>query len=64
MKSKGIAAVVHDVKPIVLAEALDLDPLIRRKCDRAGSGPPDFDGNGSVGVPDLLALLADWGPCP
>ncbi len=26
--------------------------------------PADFDGNGSVGVSDLLALLANWGPCP
>lgn len=24
----------------------------------------DLDLNGSVGVPDLLALLAGWGPCP
>ncbi len=27
-------------------------------------GPPDFDGDGNVGVTDLLALLANWGPCP
>jgi len=25
-------------------------------------GPPDF--NDIVGVSDLLALLANWGPCP
>ncbi len=24
----------------------------------------DFDGNGSVGATDLLALLVNWGPCP
>jgi len=32
----------------------------------AGSNgcPGDLDGDGSVGTPDLLALLADWGPCP
>ncbi len=24
----------------------------------------DLDGDGTVGVPDLLALLAAWGPCP
>ncbi len=23
-----------------------------------------FNGNGSVGVSDLLVLLANWGPCP
>ena len=22
-----------------------------------------LDGNGNVGVPDLLALFANWGPC-
>ena len=25
--------------------------------------PADFDGNGTVGASDLLALLANWGPC-
>ncbi len=25
--------------------------------------PPDIDGDGIVGVPDLLTLLAAWGPC-
>ena len=24
----------------------------------------DLDGDGSVGVSDLLILLGDWGPCP
>ncbi len=27
-------------------------------------GPPNFDGDGSVGRSDLLALLANWGLCP
>ncbi len=26
--------------------------------------PGDLDGNDNVGVSDLLALLANWGPCP
>ena len=26
--------------------------------------PGDIDGDGSVGVKDLLILLGDWGPCP
>ncbi len=26
--------------------------------------PPDFDDNANVGASDLLALLANWGPCP
>jgi dockerin type I repeat protein len=26
--------------------------------------PGDLDGDGSVGIVDLLALLAAWGPCP
>ncbi len=28
------------------------------------SCPADLDGNGSVGILDLLALLAAWGDCP
>ncbi|MCZ6444606.1 MAG: hypothetical protein O6758_00320, partial [Planctomycetota bacterium] len=31
-------------------------------CDR--SIPGDLDGDGTVGILDLLSLLADWGPCP
>ncbi len=26
--------------------------------------PWDIDGSGDVGITDLLALLANWGPCP
>ena len=26
--------------------------------------PGDLDGDGAVGILDLLILLADWGPCP
>ena len=29
-----------------------------------GPCPGDFDGDSSVGVSDLLALLGNWGPCP
>ena len=25
--------------------------------------PPDFDNDGTVGILDLLTLLANWGPC-
>ena len=28
------------------------------------SCPWDLDGNGNVGILDLLAWLANWGPCP
>ena len=27
-------------------------------------GDPDLDGDGAVGVIDLLILLTEWGPCP
>ncbi|MHC4414821.1 MAG: hypothetical protein ACYS0G_06010 [Planctomycetota bacterium] len=36
------------------------------KCEDITCRPPcraDIDGDGSVGVSDLLALLASWGPC-
>ncbi len=29
-----------------------------------GTVPGDLDGDGVVGVSDLLTLLGDWGPCP
>ncbi len=31
--------------------------------DLAGE-PADLDGNGSVGIGDMLQLLSSWGPCP
>ncbi len=33
------------------------------ECESPGI-PGDLDGDGSVGVSDLLILLASWGPCP
>ena len=38
-----------------------------RACDlhRLISVPPaDLDGDGVVGILDLLTLLVEWGPCP
>ncbi len=32
--------------------------------DDPPSAPGDLDGDGHVGVKDLLILLGDWGPCP
>ena len=26
-------------------------------------GPPDFDGDGTVGILDMMALQANWGKC-
>jgi hypothetical protein len=40
-------------------EALFLCPWV---C--AGGCPADLDGDGSVGITDLLALLGAWGDCP
>ncbi len=31
--------------------------------DETAGGLLDFDGEGEVGVPDLLALLTNWGTC-
>ena len=41
----------------------DLEMLLTAWGTNPG-GPPDFDGDGVVAVPDLLELLANWGPCP
>ncbi len=35
----------------------------RRSLDLNPGGPPDFDGDGVVAVPDLLTLLVAWGAC-
>ena len=34
-----------------------------RRINRAPAVLGDLDGDGIVGVPDLLTLLAAWGPC-
>ncbi|MCH8153135.1 MAG: hypothetical protein IH830_12290 [Planctomycetes bacterium] len=58
-------------------DAFDLAKLLAEWCSVAGGIPvapasprcetlytADFDGDGTVGILDLLALLANWGPCP
>ena len=42
----------------------NLSVLINQSCEPAKQCPWDIDGDGSVGVPDLLALLGAWGTDP
>ncbi len=44
-------------------DPLDLLPLLANWVTDPG-GPPDFDGDGTVGILDLLTLLANWGAGP
>ena len=39
-------------------------PQCRRSGEPTPAGPPDFDGDGLVGITDFLVLPANWGPCP
>ncbi len=48
---------------------LDRDDIVRIlsasiDCDSAQPCPSDVDGDGAVGVADILALIGNWGPCP
>jgi hypothetical protein len=45
------------------ATHIEIDALSDVAPVRRGD-PADIDGDGTVGVTDLLALLAAWGPCP
>ena len=45
--------IVQGSRPASAGGAAGLDPC-----------PPDLDGDGVVAVPDLLTMLAAWGPCP
>ena len=40
-----------------------LGRIMKRHGDTYPGDPPDFDGDGNVGILDLLTLLANWGPC-
>ena len=42
----------HTIRNVLVLESMD------PPC------PSDFDGSRIVAVPDLLLLLANWGPCP
>ena len=44
--------------------SLQSEGLVIIEVVAAGKCPWDLDGNGSVGVKDLLFLLGAWGPCP
>ncbi len=52
--------------PCRINEACAAGPVDTRKSrlHLGQRGPADFDGDGAVGILDLLALLANWGPCP
>jgi hypothetical protein len=48
---------------------IDRDAIVRIlsasiDCDTADPCPSDVDGDGIVGVEDILAIIASWGPCP
>ncbi len=52
---------IPDVQDIAEGTSLDCNQNnVPDECDVLG----DLDGDGLVGVPDLLSLLASWGPCP
>ncbi len=63
---KNARGSVRRKEAVVWPEAFDaVDLLILLPAWGRNPGhPADFNGNGSVGASDLLALLADWGPCP
>jgi choice-of-anchor B domain-containing protein len=48
--------------PSVVEAGVDGFKLSRIECEE--TIPGDLDGDGSVGISDLLMLLAAWGPCP
>ncbi len=55
--AEAISRAVTVARPKVLQEAISR-PITVSSC------PADLDGSDDVGVPDLLLLLAQWGPCP
>ncbi len=59
LRAKASVGIDSEVPPPASGEAFfDFTFEVAAAC------PWDLDDNGSVGVPDLLALLASWGPCP
>ncbi len=48
--------------PTYVYQVINDDGSVPRRDDRLL--PLGLDGDGNVGASDLLALLANWGPCP
>ncbi|MEE8459959.1 MAG: hypothetical protein V3S08_08795 [Phycisphaerales bacterium] len=46
----------------IVEAGLDLVQIFTRFCDDLGC-PADIDGDNTVGINDLLSLLAQWGAC-
>ena len=52
-----VLVLLGDIKGMVILDIVVLRPVMQ--------GPDaDLDGDGSVGILDLLILLTNWGPCP
>ncbi len=61
---QGNESVVHTVKQFATHEAFeDIQPALQITYVLTPQNPADLDDDGSVGVPDLLILLASWGEC-
>ena len=59
----GMGGGLSSVSKAVIVEAgVDGFDLSVVTCDEACQG--DIDGDGFVSVPDMLAMFAEWGPCP
>ncbi|MCH8151745.1 MAG: hypothetical protein IH830_05170 [Planctomycetes bacterium] len=58
----GIGICLWDLDANGSVDSLDLLRLVAA-WDTDPGGPPDFDGDRTVGIFDLLTLLANWGPC-
>ena len=54
----------HAIDSVVVRAAGELQQLAHDLVGSAPGGPPDFNGDGTVGITDFLELLANWGPCP
>lgn len=63
-QSRDFSTPVRTIEVVASGNRVYIDTFTATYSGGMSPGPPDFDGNCEVRVPDLIVLLGAWGPCP
>ncbi len=63
-QSRNFSTPVRSIEVVATGDRVYIDSFVATFGGGISPGPPDFDGDCEVRVPDLIVLLGAWGACP